>query len=121
MSEKEREKRGLLPPEGGSAIPAPHGLRWTASRKAEVVLRLLRGEPIDAVSREIGVEAYRLDEWRARALAGAEASLKSRSGDARDDEIDRLRGKVGELTMENEILRMRCEKTGPFAKRRSSP
>ena len=34
--------------------------RWSARRKREVVLRLLRGEPVDALSRELGVEIYRL-------------------------------------------------------------
>lgn len=119
MSEK--EKRGLLPPEGGSAIPAPHKRRWTAARKAEVVLRLLRGEPIDAVSREIGVETYRLDEWRSRALAGAESSLKGRGEDPLTAEHAAALKRIGELTMENELLRMRCEKAGPFGKRRSRP
>ena len=40
--------------------------RWSAARKREVVLRLLRGELIDAISREIGVEPYRLERWRDR-------------------------------------------------------
>ena len=36
--------------------------RWSARRKREVVLRLLRGEPLDAPSRELGVEVYRLEQ-----------------------------------------------------------
>jgi hypothetical protein len=32
-------------------------LRWSAGKKVEVVLRLLRGEPLDVLSRELGVEA----------------------------------------------------------------
>ena len=50
------------------------GQRWSASRKRDVVLRLLRGESLDAVSREVGVEVYRLEAWKARALAGLELS-----------------------------------------------
>ena len=37
-----------------------------------MVLRLLRGEALEALSREGGVEIYRLDAWRARAMAGLE-------------------------------------------------
>ena len=46
----------------GGAGPLAPGQRWSASRKRDVVLRLLRGESLDAVSREVGVELYRLDE-----------------------------------------------------------
>ena len=53
----------------GSGALAP-GQRWSASRKRDVVLRLLRGESLDAVSREVGVEVYRLEAWKTRALAG---------------------------------------------------
>ncbi len=38
--------------------------RWTASKKAEAVLRLLRGESIDAVSREGAVTVETLNRWR---------------------------------------------------------
>ena len=45
---------------GGRGALAP-GQRWSASRKRDVVLGLLRGEPLDTVSREVGVEVYRLE------------------------------------------------------------
>lgn len=35
-----------------------------ANRKTDVVLRLLRGESLDVVSRQVGVEAHRLAAWR---------------------------------------------------------
>ena len=63
-----------VPADGAAAGPgslAP-GQRWSASRKRDVVLRLLRGESLEALSREVGVEIYRLDAWRARAMAGLE-------------------------------------------------
>jgi putative transposase len=40
------------------------GQRWSAGRKREVVLRMLRGESVDALSRELNVEIYRLEQWR---------------------------------------------------------
>jgi transposase-like protein len=74
----------------------------------EAVLRLLRGEALDAVSRELGVTAATLAGWRDAFLAGGQISLKSRPADERDDEIKRLRAKVGEITMDNELLLERC-------------
>ena len=49
----------------GAGALAP-GQRWSASRKRDVVLRLLRGESLEMVSREVGVELYRLEAWQAR-------------------------------------------------------
>ena len=46
----------------------------------------------------------RLTDWRDRALAGAATALKERERDDRDDEIARLKSKVGEITMDNELL-----------------
>jgi hypothetical protein len=95
-------------------------LRWRAKRKAEVVLRLLRGEPLDAISRQTAVPVPRLEEWRSQALSGMEAALQIRADDdpaqLRLDEANR---RIGELSMEVELLRARCEKQGPFVGRRS--
>ena len=52
--------------------PLGQGQRWTAARKREVVLRLFRGEPLDLVSRQLGVGLYRLQQWREDAWAGME-------------------------------------------------
>jgi hypothetical protein len=60
---------------------SPDVIRWTISRKKEVVLRLMRGEPIDALSRELGVEVYRLEKWHRKALQGIEPALKAREGE----------------------------------------
>jgi hypothetical protein len=69
-----------------------------------VVPRLLRGEPLEVVAREANVSVAKLTEWRERALAGAAAALKERERDDREDEIARLKSKVGEITMDNELL-----------------
>src|SRR4051812_25401260 len=82
----------------------------SARRKQEAVLRLLRGEDLELVSRELGVTAAELSGWRDRFLAAGEASLKSRPADARDAEIGRLQAKVGELTMAAELLEAKIER-----------
>src|SRR5208283_5246924 len=102
---------------GGSLGP---GQRWTASRKREVVLRMFRGESLDQLSREFGVETYRLVDWRDRALSGMDAGLKKRDGDPVQAELDAAMKRLGELTMENELLYERCRQgNGPFPKGRS--
>jgi hypothetical protein len=102
--------------------PAPgHRRRMLARRKQEAVLRLLRGEDLELVSRELGVTAAELSGWRDRFLAGGEASLKSRPADAREAEIGRLKEKVGELTMAAELLEAKVERLEghrPLARRR---
>ena len=82
-------------------IPAVGG-RLSVGRKREVVLRLLRGEDLESVSRAVGITAARASQWRDRCLAAGQASLKSRPPDARNEDDRRLQAKIGELLMENE-------------------
>jgi transposase-like protein len=95
------------------------GRRWSVARKREVVLRLLRGEAAESLSRELAVPVYRLERWRERALAGIEGALREREGDPLRDELGAAMRRLGELTMENELLRARAERPGPLARRRS--
>ena len=113
-----RRPTGVSPGEIGVG-PLGQGQRWTAARKREVVLRLFRGEPLDLLSRELGVELYRLEKWRDAALAGMEEALKARNGDPLKAELDTAMQRIGELTMENELLWVRVRRPGPLAKRRS--
>jgi len=96
--------------------------RFSVQRKMEIVSRLLRGEPLDLVARQTNVTVARLTEWRERALSGAATALKARERDGRDDEIARLKSKVGEITMDNELLYAKIaavEGKRPLARRRS--
>jgi hypothetical protein len=96
----------------------------SARRKQSAVLRLLRGEDLELVSRQLGVMAAQLSAWRDDFLAAGEAVLKARPADDRDHEIGRLKAKVGELTMANELLDAkidRLETHRPLARRRSRP
>jgi hypothetical protein len=107
----------------GGDGPAPERRRrMSAGRKRGAVLRLLRGEALELASRELGVTAAELSGWRDAFLAGGAASLKSRPAEARDGEIGRLKAKVGELTMANELLGAKIERLEggrPLARRRS--
>ncbi len=108
-----------IPPGEVAARPLAQGQRWTAARKREVVLRILRGEPLELLSRELGVELYRLEKWRDAALAGMDEALKARNGDPLKAELDNAMKRLGELTMENELLWARVRRPGPLARGRS--
>jgi hypothetical protein len=93
------------------AEPAPE--RWrriSARRKLEAVLRSLRGEDLELISRELGVTAAELSGWRDAFLAGDEASLEGRPGDARDAEIGRLRAQIDDLMRANRLLEAKIER-----------
>jgi hypothetical protein len=94
--------------------------RWSAGRKRQVVLRLLRGESVDALSRELAVPIYRLEAWRDRALAGMEVGLKERDGDPLEKPLDDANRRIGELIMDIEILHKERQVKRPLAHRRSS-
>lgn len=94
--------------------------RWSANRKREVVLRLLRGEPVDAVSREVSVPIYKLEQWRDRALAGLDAGLKERENDPVEKQLADANRRIGELVMEVEILQKERRAKHPLVRRRSS-
>lgn len=86
--------------------------RWSAKRKSEIVMRLLRGEDLGELSREIQVSAPDLEEWRRAFLDGAEAGLKRRMGDPQERELVRTRAKLGETMMKLELAEMLLEKRG---------
>ena len=88
--------------------------RWTATRKMEVVLRYMRGESLDSLSREIGIAASQIEEWHKAAISGIEDSLKSRGGDPLQAELDLAKKRIGELSMENELLKERSRRKGVF-------
>lgn len=103
-----------------AAGPLAPGQRWSAGRKRDVSLRLLRGESVEALSRELGVEMYRLEEWKSRALSGIEASLRERETTAGQVELDAALKQLGEMTMQNELLKHRLGMVKiPLAPRRS--
>jgi transposase-like protein len=96
--------------------------RWSAGKKMEAVLRLLRGEPLEVLSRELGVEAHRLAAWRDDFLEGGKEALEGQRPDRSFDDraLRQAERKVGQLTMENEVLRAAAETRGlaiPPAKR----
>jgi transposase len=74
--------------------------RWSAARKMEIVMRHVRGESLDELSREIGVAASQIEGWHHKAMHGIEEALKDRNGDPIQAELDLAKKRIGELSME---------------------
>ena len=99
---------------------ASREVRWSAHRKEQVVLRLLRGESLDLLARETGQPAGRIADWREEFLQAGREGLKSRPRPEDDRRLVAAQRKVGELQLEIDILRALVEKKGsPLSPRRS--
>ncbi len=85
--------------------------RWSAPRKTELVLRLLRGESLDGVSRDSQVPAHELEGWQ-RAFLDAGMRGLTRHVEPEDRELTRTRAKLGELTMRLELAEGLIENRG---------
>ena len=107
----------------GAAGPGRGG-RMSRQRKRDAVLRLLRGEDLEMVSRSLGVAAATLSGWRDAFLAAGGASLASRPAAGEELESERLKAKLGEVLLREELLEAKIaalEGSRPLARRRSRP
>ena len=107
----------------GAAGPGRGG-RMSRQRKRDAVLRLLRGEDLETVSRGLGVTAATLTAWRDAFLAAGEASLTSRPADGEELESGRLKARLGEMLLQQELLEAKIaalEEGRPLARRRPRP
>src|SRR3954447_10046829 len=94
------------------------------SRKRDAVLRLLRGEDLEILSRALGVTAATLTKWQDTFVAAGEASLATRPTDGEALETERLKAKLGAMLLERELLEAKItalEENRPLARRRSRP
>jgi transposase len=106
------------------AVGPGRGGRMSRKRKRDAVLRLLRGEDLETLSRALGVTAATLTGWQDSFLAAGEASLATRPTDGEGLENERLKAKLGEMLLERELLEAKIaalEENRPLARRRSRP
>ena len=109
---------------GSGAVALGRGGRMSRQRKSAAVLRLLRGEDLETVSRELGVTAATLTGWRDAFLAGGEAALTTRAATGEGLESERLKAKLGAALIERDLLNEKIailEAGRPFARRRRTP
>jgi transposase-like protein len=83
--------------------------RWTAKRRAALIVEILRGDlSVAEAARRHGLTVAEVDEWRDRFLTGAENALRSRPlGEEaqKEQDLKRLKQKVGELVMELDVVK----------------
>jgi transposase len=84
-------------------------VRWSARRKEGIVLRLLRGESLDLLARETGQPAGAISSWREEFLAAGREGLKSRPRPEEDRRLLEAQRKIGELSMDLDIMRALSE------------
>jgi transposase len=109
---------------GSGTVALGRGGRMSRQRKTAAVLRLLRGEDLETVSRELGVTAATLTGWRDAFLAGGEAALTSRAATGEELESERLKAKLGAALIERDLLNEKIallEAGRPFARKRHKP
>jgi transposase-like protein len=83
--------------------------RWTAKRRVALVVSLLKGETTVAEAARLhGLTVAEIEDWREKFLLGAENALRSRPRDEeaiKDEQIKKLKQKIGDLVLDNDILR----------------
>ena len=83
--------------------------RWTTKRKAALVLSIIKGETsIQEAARQHGMTVAEIEEWQERFFLGAENALRARPKDEealKDEQIKKLKQKIGNLVMDIDILR----------------
>jgi len=111
-------------PQESGAAALGRGGRMSRQRKTAAVLRLLRGEDLETVSRELGVTAATLTGWHDAFLAAGEAALTTRAATGEELESDRLKARLGAALIERDLLNEKIailEAGRPFARRRRAP
>jgi hypothetical protein len=111
MEKKERRAASGGPEEQGASEGSELPERWSIQRKTELVLRLLRGEALDAVSRESQIPGHELESWKRMFLEAGTRGLKTRA-DPEERELTLARAKIGELMMRLELAEHLIEKKG---------
>src|SRR5215208_2939906 len=119
---------------GCGAVALGRGGRMSRQRKSAAVLRLLRGEDLETVSRELGITAATLTGWRDAFLAAVglqptgltrgEAALTIRTATGEELESERLKAKLGAALIERDRLHEKIallQAGRPFARRRRTP
>ena len=99
--------------------PLAPGQRWSVARKREVVLRLLRGETAELLSRELGVPIFKLEQWRQKAEAALDGALKEREADPASDRARRGHAAHRRAQHGGRAAPRPDRAPGPLARRRS--
>jgi len=79
--------------------------RKSVKLKEQAVLRLLKGEDLELVSRQTGFALHELSRWRDKFIMGGRENLKSHPKDPLNVELEQRDKLISKLALENEILK----------------
>ena len=83
--------------------------RRTAKRRVALVIRILKGETsVVETARQHRLTVAEVEDWREKFLLGAENALRTKAKDdeaLKDEQVKKLKQKIGELVLDNDILR----------------
>jgi len=86
----------------------------TSKIKSEIVLSLLRGTDMEFLSREYGVSHSDISTWRDLFIENGVNGFKHKPDDSRLSQAER---KIGQLQMENELIKKKNELVAKLRKR----
>src|SRR5665811_119432 len=96
--------------------------RWTAKRRTALVVSIIKGEAsVHEAARKHGLTVAEVEDWREKFLPTAENALRTKPRDEeaqKDEQIKKLKQKVGELVLDIDILK-EAQKGRPFAQETS--
>jgi transposase-like protein len=108
--------------EAMSDDPVGEVQRWTAKKRAALILSILRGETsAPEAARSHGLTLAEVEEWKDKFLLAGENGLRARPKDEealREEQIKKLKQKVGELVLDLDIMK-EAMKGRPFSERTS--
>jgi transposase-like protein len=83
--------------------------RWTAKRRVALIVSIVKGETsVAEAARRHGLTVAEIEDWQERFFLAAENGLRSRPKDEealKDEQLKKLKQKVGELVLDVDILR----------------
>ena len=80
--------------------------RITSKIKTEIVLKVLRGEDLELLSREYSVCIKDIHQWRNEFISNGLEGFKTRHDDTK---LSRAERKIGQLEMEIELIKKKNE------------
>lgn len=80
----------------------PKKKRMSAAKKEDLVLRLLRGEDVESVSRESGIALHLLTQWRDSYTQAGREGLKAHPGNPVQNDLQKV---ITQQSLEIEILK----------------
>jgi transposase-like protein len=92
--------------------------RWTTKRKAALVLSVIKGETsVQQAARQHGITVAELEDWKERFLLAAVNAPRARPKDEealREEQIKKLKQKIGDLVMDIDILKEAAKRHPPM-------